>query len=58
MELLKKVLNDNNLITACNQDYRNKGAGGIDGITVNELYSYFYEYKEEIKEQIRKRRKT
>ena len=56
MELLEKVLDDNNLTKACSQVYRNKGASGIDGITVNELHSYFYEHKEEIKEQIRNRK--
>lgn len=56
MELLEKVLNDNNLIKACDQVYKNKGASGIDGITVDALYPYFYELKEEIKEQIRNRK--
>ena len=56
MELLERVLNDNNLIKACDQVYKNKGASGIDGITVDMLYPYFYEHKEEIKEQIRKRK--
>ena len=56
MELLEKVLDDDNLTEACSQVYRNKGASGIDGITVNELYPYFYEHKEEIKEQIRNRK--
>ena len=56
MELLEKVLDDKNLIKACDQVYKNKGAGGIDGITVDVLYPYFYEHKEEIKEKIRNRK--
>ena len=50
MELLEKVLDDKNLIKACDQVYKNKGASGIDGITVDMLYPYFYEHKEEIKQ--------
>lgn len=56
MELLEKVLDDKNLLKACDQVYKNKGASGIDGITVDMLYPYFYEHKEEIKEQIRNRK--
>lgn len=56
MELLEKVLDDNNLYEAYKQVYRNKGASGIDGMTVDELEAYFYVHKEEIKEQIRKRK--
>lgn len=56
MELLEKVLDDKNLIKACEQVYKNKGASGIDGVTVDMLYPYFYEHKEEIKEQIRNRK--
>ena len=56
MELLEKVLNDNNLFEAYKQVYKNKGASGIDGVTVDELGKYMYLHKEEIKEQIRKRK--
>lgn len=56
MELLEKVLNDNNLFEAYKQVYKNKGASGIDGVTVDELGSYMYLHKEEIKEQIRNRK--
>ena len=53
MELLEKILNDNNLYNAYKQVYKNKGASGIDGVTVEELGVYMYQHKEEIKEQIR-----
>ena len=56
MELLEKVLNDNNLFEAYKQVYKNKGASGVDGVTVDELGAYMYLHKEEIKEQIRNRK--
>ena len=56
MELLEKVLDDNNLFEAYKQVYKNKGASGVDEVTVDELGKYMYLHKEEIKEQIRKRK--
>ena len=56
MKLLEKVLDDNNLFEAYKQVYKNKGASGVDGVTVDELGKYMYLHKEEIKEQIRKRK--
>ena len=56
MELLEKVLNDKNLYREYRQVYKNKGASGVDGVTVEELGVYMYKHKEEIKEQIRKRK--
>ena len=56
MELLEKILDDKNLFKAYKQVYKNKGASGIDGVTVEELGSYMYKHKEEIKEQIRTRK--
>ena len=56
MELLEKVLDDKNLFEAYKQVYKNKGASGVDGITVEELGHYMYKHKEEIKEQIRTRK--
>jgi len=56
MELLEKVLDDKNLFEAYKQVYKNKGASGVDGVTVDELGRYMYLHKEEIKEQIRTRK--
>ena len=56
MELLEKVLDDKNLYEAYKQVYKNKGASGVDGVTVDELGTYMYLHKEEIKEQIRNRK--
>ena len=53
MELLEKILDDNNLYNAYKQVYRNKGTSGVDGVTVEELGVYMYKHKEEIKDQIR-----
>ena len=53
MELLEKILDDNNLYNAYKQVYRNKGTSGVDGVTVEELGVYMYKHKEEIKYQIR-----
>ncbi len=56
MELLEKILDNNNLYRAYEQVYRNKGSAGIDGITIEEVGYYLYQHKEEIKEQIRNRK--
>lgn len=56
MKLLERILDDKNLFLAYKQVYKNKGASGIDGVTVDELGLYMYKHKEEIKEQIRNRK--
>ena len=56
MELLEKVLSKENLNNAYKQVYKNKGASGIDGVTVEELFSYIKEHQEEILYKIRNRR--
>ena len=56
MELLEKVLSKENLNNAYKQVYKNKGASGVDGVTVEELFSYIREHKEEILYKIRNRK--
>lgn len=56
MELLEKVLDNDNLHEAFKQVKRNNGASGIDGMTVDEVGAYLLLHREEIKEQIRKRK--
>lgn len=56
MKLLEKVLDDRNLYRAYEQVYKNKGASGVDGMTVDEVGYYLYQHKEEIKEKIRNRK--
>ena len=46
MELLEKVLDDRNLYRAYEQVYKNKGASGIDGMTVEEVGYFLYKHKE------------
>lgn len=56
MELLEKILSKENLNNAYKQVYKNKGASGVDGVTVDELFSYIKEHKEEVLSLIRKRK--
>lgn len=56
MELLEKILSKDNLNNAYKQVYKNKGASGVDGVTVEELFSYIKEHKDEILWQIRNRK--
>ena len=56
MELLEKILDENNLKFAYKQVYQNKGASGIDKVTVEQLENYMKENIDSIKEQIRRRK--
>lgn len=56
MELLERILSKQNLNLAYKQVYKNKGASGVDGVTVEELFSYIREHKEEILLQVRNRK--
>lgn len=56
MELLDKILTKENLNKAYKKVYQNKGATGIDGVTVEELCDYLKEHKEEIVTKIRNRK--
>lgn len=53
MELIEWILQDSNIAKAIEQVKRNKGAAGIDNMTVDEVKDYFAKYGEEIKSQIR-----
>lgn len=55
-ELLEKILSKDNMNTAFKRVKANKGARGIDDITVDELLQYLKENGEQLKEDIRKRR--
>ena len=54
-ELLEKILDDDNVYRAYRRVYANKGAGGVDGVTVDELADYLKENRRTILDQIRKR---
>ena len=51
--LLDTILRSDNLNTAYKKVKANKGAGGIDGMKVDELLSYLREHQTEIVEQVR-----
>lgn len=56
MELLEEILNPENLNKAYKKVYQNKGASGVDGVTVEEIADYIKDNKERIINQIRKRK--
>ena len=56
MSLLDKVLSKNNIEEAYKRVYQNKGANGVDGVTVYELRNYLDEHFEEVKEKIKTRK--
>ena len=55
-ELLEKILSNDNMNAAYKRVCANKGAGGVDGVTVEELGDYIKENWESIREQIRRRK--
>ncbi|MFS0876051.1 group II intron reverse transcriptase/maturase [Solibacillus isronensis] len=56
MQLLEKILSNQNMNEAYLRVYRNKGASGVDGITVDELKKYLKENKDELRQRIRRRK--
>ena len=56
MELLEKILSRDNLNEAYKRVYANKGAGGVDGVTVDELLEYLKEHKVQLLSDIRTRK--
>jgi len=53
VELIEWILQDRNIDEAIKAVKRNKGAAGVDEMTVDELDAYFAHHREEIKSQIR-----
>jgi group II intron reverse transcriptase/maturase len=53
INLIEKVISDNNLWTAYRKVYANKGAPGVDGITVKELESHMLKYYDQLKRKLR-----
>lgn len=56
VELLEEILSNQNMNEAYKRVYRNKGASGIDGVSVEELKAHLREHKDELRAQIRKRK--
>ena len=54
--LMEQILSSDNLNAAYRQVVRNKGAAGVDGMTVEELGAYLSENGENIREQLRTRK--
>ena len=54
-EMLEKILSDENIKTAYKKVYANKGAGGVDGVAVDELEEYLKANLNSIRQQIRAR---
>ena len=54
--LLEKILSNDNMNLAYKRVCANKGAGGVDEVTVLELGDYIKENWESIREQIRQRK--
>ena len=52
MELIEKILSEENINEAIRRVKSNKGAPGIDKMTVNEIDGYFEEHEDEIKTSI------
>jgi len=56
VELLEEILSRKNLNEAYKRVYANKGASGVDGVTVEELHEHLRVHKAEILESIRARK--
>ena len=56
VELIEWILQDRNIDEAVKAVKRNKGAAGVDGMTVDELDAYLALHREEVKNQIREGR--
>ena len=57
-QLLEKILSRDNMNFAYKKVKANRGAGGVDGVEMDELYDYIKENWESIKEQIKERNYT
>lgn len=57
-ELLEKILDRQNLNKAFKRVKKNKGAPGVDGMTIEEAFTYLKEHKEELVERIKKGKYT
>jgi len=56
MELLEEILSKANLNEAYKRVYANKGASGVDGVSVEELHEHLRVHKAELLESIRTRK--
>jgi RNA-directed DNA polymerase len=56
VQLLEKILSNQNMNEAYLRVFKNKGASGVDGITVDELKQFLKENKDELRQRIRARK--
>jgi len=56
VDLLEQILSNQNMNEAYLRVYKNKGASGVDGVTVEELKQYLRENKDELRQRIRTRK--
>ena len=56
MELIEWILEERNMLTAIKAVKQNKGAAGVDGMTVEELDEWYIMNGEEVKEEIRSKK--
>ena len=54
-ELLEQILSNDNMNIACKKVVSNKGAGGVDGVEIEDIREYIKDNWDSIKEQIRQR---
>ncbi|GAO30817.1 reverse transcriptase domain-containing protein [Geofilum rubicundum] len=52
-ELIEQILRNANLTMACQEVISNKGAGGVDGMQVDELKKYLDQHRQRLSQQIR-----
>ena len=57
-KLLDSILSDDNIALATNKVKANKGSGGIDNITIEQIDEYMLNNWNNIKQQIRERTYT
>lgn len=53
IDLIDRIIDDNNLLRACEKVKANKGAPGIDGMTVNELFGHVSKYHKQLKRKLK-----
>lgn len=52
MELMEQILSEENLQKAIKKVKRNKGAPGVDKMTIDEVENWFKQYQEELTTKI------
>lgn len=52
MVTLENIINERNLLSACEQVMRNDGAAGVDGMPAKELYHYLVHHWQELQKKV------